>query len=110
MNSTKLILYPEDYRKLRDWEAVCRILDVSPTVEQITLTVSGIESDDASATIRNKIKNNIINTCCNDCAVKHRNQTPYDGTYTQRTSTCQICNKEKSVTSARKLFGYYSFV
>ena len=61
-------------------------------------------------TIDEQVKSREITKCCWDCAEKHRTQEPYKGTYTTYIGTCQICGKEKQVTSAYKLFGYHHFL
>ena len=60
--------------------------------------------------IQAKVRSGEIYWSCFDCAAKLRSDPPYDGTYTQHSGICQICNETKTVTSARKLFGYHQFI
>ena len=60
--------------------------------------------------IQAAVKSGEIHWACWDCASKFRSNPPYDGTYTQHHGTCQICNEDKTVTSAMKLFGYYNSI
>lgn len=56
------------------------------------------------------VKSGEIHFCCSDCAAELRSDPPYDGTYTQHHGTCPICQQDKTVTSAMKLFGYHKFI
>jgi len=63
-----------------------------------------------SDAICGSVKENLVKFVCSDCATKHRKHEPYDGTYTAHIGSCEICGKEKQITSAKKLFGYHIFV
>jgi len=62
---------------------------------------------DTSQAYRQSVKDNLIAFCCADCAKKHRDNEPYDGTYTARKGICPICRKNTTIMPAKKLFGYY---
>jgi len=57
-----------------------------------------------------RVKLGKVSTVCFDCAKEHRDRPMYDGTYTVRPGTCQICGKDKQVTSAMKAFGFHRFL
>ncbi len=60
--------------------------------------------------VARKVKRGEITTCCFDCADKHRDKPMYDGTYSMWIGTCQVCKKDKQVTSAMKAFGFHKFL
>ena len=60
--------------------------------------------------VQEAVKGGEIHFCCSDCAAELRCNPPYDGTYTQHQGICPICQEEKAITSARKLFGYHTFM
>ncbi len=43
-NTTLLTLYPEDFEKTHDWNAVCEQMDVEPDVTEMTIATLGVES------------------------------------------------------------------
>ena len=61
-------------------------------------------------TINRQVQQGKIHYSCFDCANKHRTQPAYNGIYTTLQGVCAICKQTKSVTSAKKLFGYHTFL
>ena len=49
---------------------------------------------------------------CFDCGLLYRDNTaqPYSGTYTIHNGTCEVCHKNKAVTTARKLIGIHKCI
>ena len=60
-----------------------------------------------SKEVRDKVISGEIYWACIECAKEHRNKEPYDGTYTFHEGKCEICKEDKSIASAKKLFGHY---
>ena len=57
--------------------------------------------------LRDGIKNE---PCCFDCRDKYAEKPSYDGIYTMYTSSCYVCQENKTVTSSSKLFGHHVFL
>ena len=48
-STTLLTLYPEDFEKTHDWNAVCEQMDVEPDVTEMTITTLSVKSEGGHA-------------------------------------------------------------
>ena len=60
--------------------------------------------------ILKKVENGSIHFCCFDCGDLYREGESYDGSFTCHGGVCEICGENKTISSARKIFGNHKFL